>query len=327
MKWRIACNTFLCAGLLWMLTCTATRAQTTPSPSPAPRQSLDDAWWTGPILAAGASTLPRGHLLIEPYLYDVIRYGRYDRNGTRTAASHANIYGNLTYLLYGVSNRFTVGVLPAFGYNTVRGGPNSSHIGLGDVALLAQYNLARYRPGRWIPTASLVVQETLPTGKFDRLGTTNDGFGSGVYTTTVSLYTQAYFWMPNGRIFRWRVDASQAYSSTANVNDASVYGTTDGFHGSAKPGNAFFVDVSGEYSVTRSWVLALDAMYRRDGNTHVSGGSTNFNSGSSDTYYLVPAVEYSWTPNVGVIVGARLTPFGRNTSATVTPVAAINIVR
>ena len=47
------------------------------------RQSLDDAWWTGPILAASASTLPQGHALIEPYLYDVISNGRYDSEGER----------------------------------------------------------------------------------------------------------------------------------------------------------------------------------------------------------------------------------------------------
>ena len=31
------------------------------------RQSLSDAWWTGPIAAAGADTLPPGHVLFEPY--------------------------------------------------------------------------------------------------------------------------------------------------------------------------------------------------------------------------------------------------------------------
>jgi len=35
------------------------------------RQSLDDAWWSGPMLAPSAATLPRGHFLVEPYFYDV----------------------------------------------------------------------------------------------------------------------------------------------------------------------------------------------------------------------------------------------------------------
>jgi len=46
--------------------------QETSPPSSVVRQSLDDAWWTGPMLAPSAATLPRGHFLIEPYFYDVI---------------------------------------------------------------------------------------------------------------------------------------------------------------------------------------------------------------------------------------------------------------
>src|SRR5688572_33432995 len=87
-----------------------------PAPS-APQQSLDDAWWTGPIIAAGAGTLPQGHALVEPYLYDVIRYGRYDNDGDERNASRSHHYGSLTYILYGVTDRFTAGLIPTFGYN------------------------------------------------------------------------------------------------------------------------------------------------------------------------------------------------------------------
>src|SRR5262245_45256764 len=47
------------------------------------RQSRDDAWWTGPLLAASPVTLPPGHFLIEPYLYDAIPRGHYDSDGRR----------------------------------------------------------------------------------------------------------------------------------------------------------------------------------------------------------------------------------------------------
>jgi hypothetical protein len=40
--------------------------------APSSIQSLQDAWWTGPLLANSANTLPRGHFLVEPYIYDVI---------------------------------------------------------------------------------------------------------------------------------------------------------------------------------------------------------------------------------------------------------------
>ena len=32
--------------------------------NPSDRQSLDDAWWTGPMLAPSAATLPQVHFLI-----------------------------------------------------------------------------------------------------------------------------------------------------------------------------------------------------------------------------------------------------------------------
>ena len=47
---------------------TAAQQEASP-PSSFLRQSLEDALrWTGPILTAGAATLPRGHFLIEPNL-------------------------------------------------------------------------------------------------------------------------------------------------------------------------------------------------------------------------------------------------------------------
>ena len=47
-------------------------AQQAPPPLPVFHQPVEDAWWTGPMLAPSAATLPRGHFLIEPYLFDVI---------------------------------------------------------------------------------------------------------------------------------------------------------------------------------------------------------------------------------------------------------------
>jgi hypothetical protein len=42
---------------------------------------------------------------------------------------------------------------------------------------------------------------------------------------------------------------------------------------------------------------------------------------------FAPAIEYSWTPNLGVLLGVRVIPSGRNTTAAIAPVVAINFVR
>jgi hypothetical protein len=301
-------------------------AQETPSRPLTVYQSQDDAWWTGPMLANSAGTLPPGHFLLEPYLYDV-------------SAAHSNSYGSRTYVLYGLANRLTVGMIPALGYNTVSNGPSSSGMGLGDLTLLAQYQLSQFHEGSWIPTSSVEVQETFPTGRYDQLGNRpSDGFGSGAYTTTLQFNTQTYFWLPNGRILRMRFDVSEAFSNHVNVDGVSVYGTGAGFHGDAKPGSAFSADASWEYSVTRNWVLALDVTYSHQRNTPVTGYDTvdpnglpyplsiRMNSGSSEAFGFAPAIEYNWNSSIGVLFGTRVIVGGHNTVTTVTPAVALNVV-
>lgn len=298
-------------------------AQRTDS-SPA-RQSTDDAWWTGPMLAASPNTLPRGHFLVEPYIFDV-----------RTP--HTNGFGSLTYINYGLANNFTVGLIPTFGFNMVSEGTNSSGIGVGDLSLLAQYRLTHFHAGSWVPTTAIVIQEGFPTGKFDELGgRPSDGLGGGAHTTQLSLYSQTYFWMPNGRILRTRLDVSNTFSSDVNIEDVSVYGTAAGFRGRASPGTSQFVDLAGEYSVTQRWVLGIDLTFRHGANTRVVGydsldpegtpspPSIVFDSGSSDAFGFAPAIEYNWNPRFGVLLGTRIILAGHNTTSSITPALALNM--
>ena len=323
-------------ALLILSACLAA-AQQSAAPSSTPstlKQSLADAWWTGPLLAPSANTLPRGHVLIEPYLFDVITQGFYDSSGVRRSAPHANEFGSLTYINYGLANKFTVGVIPTFDYNEVTQGLSSSGIGVGDLTVQAQYRMRLFHEGSWLPTASIAVQETLPTGRYDQLADRpSNGLGAGAYTTTLCFYTQTFFWMPNGRILRTRFNVTQSFSRDVNVEDVSVYGTTQGFRGHASPGPALFINAAWEYSIARHWVLALDAVYRHQYNTPLSGYNLSdptqpisLNSGSSQVFGFAPAFEYNFSSKVGVILGTRIFPAGKNTTDSFTPAIALNIV-
>lgn len=302
-------------------------AENAPSSDEAGRQALDDAWWTGPVLAAGAGTLPKGRVLFEPYIYDAITYGHYDNSGTRQSSSRTHSFGSQSYLLYGLTNKVTVGLIPRFGYNDVEQGLDSSGIRVGDLTLQAQYRLSLFSEGRRIPTISLVLQKTFPTGKHDELGARlSDGLGSGAYSTTLAIYSQYYSWLPNGRILRTRFNVSRTISENADLQDVSVYGTPQGFRGTASPGGSLSIVAAGEYSLTRNWVFAMDLLYQHDNNTRVQGNLLNVNYGSSKRIGVVPAVEYNWSGRAGVIVGARWIADGRNADASITPVTAINLV-
>jgi hypothetical protein len=305
---------FLICVLGGLLHSVSVSAQTAPASA---RQSQDDAWWTGPMLANSAGTLPPGHFLVEPYLYDI-------------SSKHSDSYGSRTYVLYGLANRLTVGVIPVLGYNAFDTGSHGSRVGLGDWTVLAQYQLTQFHEGSWLPTISVEVQQAFPTGKYDRLGNRlADGLGSGAHTTTLQLNAQTYAWLPNGRILRMRLNLSKSFSNRATVEDASVYGTDDGFRGWAKPGDNVYAGLSWEYSLTRSWVLALDLTYSHNDSSRISGYApvpVRLDSGSSTAFGLAPALEYSWNPNMGVLLGVRMIRGGHNSTASTTPVVALNMV-
>jgi len=313
-------------------------AGATSASATAPPETLDQAWWTGPLLAPNAATLPQGHWLVEPYVYDLMTYGRFDRDGTLKSAGAAHAIGSQSYIEYGLVDRLTLGLIPRFGLHESSAGQDSSGLTVGDITLQGAFGLTQFRPGSWIPATSLVIGETVPTGKYDRLdGRTDGALGSGAYSTTVSLYSQTYLWMPNGRILRTRLDLSYEVSRWASVHGISVYGTSSGFNGRAHPGQSFVGDLAFEYSVTQRWVLATDFWWEHDGNTRLEGryGPAVSSAlppylvqdfGSDDLLYFAPAVEYNWSARMGVIAGARIAAAGRNVGATATPVAAINMV-
>jgi hypothetical protein len=300
-------------------------------------QSLDDAWWTGPLLAPNAATAPHGHLLIEPYFFDEITDSSFDSHGNRHALDGGHQLGSLTYIIYSLTDRLALGLLPRLGYIEPAGALNSSTPALGDTTLQLQYGLTRYSQGSWVPATSVVLAETFPTGRYDRLSRASDGLGQGAYTTALSLYAQDYLWLPNGRILRVRLDLTYAWSASVGLEDASVYGTGAGFRGRAYPGSSFTAIASGEYSLTRNWVLATDLVYEHNDSTRVAGiepttpGGSAFESlltetGASESQGLAPAIEYNFTSTVGVIAGVRILESGRNTTGSLTPVAAVNMV-
>jgi Putative MetA-pathway of phenol degradation len=298
-------------------------------------QSREDAWWTGPMLAPSGATLPTGHVLIEPYLFDVMTDGHFDASGVHHQGPYEHDIGSLTYMLYGLTDRVTLGAIPRFAFNEPAGAANSSGIGVGDFTVQAGYGLTQYRDGHLMPSISLVLDETLPTGRYDELSRPSNGFGTGAYQTAFSLYSQDYFWMPNGRILRGRLDLTYTLSSSVALRDVSVYGTPHGVRGRARPGDSFVADLAGEYSVTRNWVLALDVVYEYTASTRLRSAPAippgnpaylQSDSGSAYAVAFAPAVEYNFSSRIGVLLGVRIIQIGRNTSSSITPAVAVNMV-
>ncbi|HEV2594646.1 MAG TPA: hypothetical protein VGU01_05535 [Sphingomicrobium sp.] len=273
------------------------------------------------MLAASAETLSKGHVLIEPYLFDI-----------RTHSS--DHFANLTYLLYGLSNRLSVGMIALEGFVVPRHS-KSTAFAVGDTTLLAQYRLVRFGEHGSPATLSLVVLEGLPTAAFDQLENRNvAGVGTGARTTELALYLQSYVWLANGRILRLRLDVGHTLPSTARPRGESVYGTPASFRGDARRDPADVADTSFEYSLSKRVVLSWEMVWQHSGRVRICGlldrqnGPSAYSAGlpGSESFYVAPAVEYSWRSNIGVLVGLRLSPKGRNAPASITPALALNWV-
>jgi hypothetical protein len=303
---------------------------------PCHPDTIQDAWWTGPIAAPSPATLPRGHFLLEPYVYDARVRGQYDSSGKVNQSSRGNNVGSSTYALYGIRDHLSAGLIYSMEYDGHRQDAQSA-FGGGDPIVLIQYRLTQPKPCESRPIVAVNVRESLPMARYDRLLSDREtAFGSGTFGTSFALYTQASLCMPNGRILRTRLNTSLDISSKASIEGGSVYGTPNGFRGFAAPGKGVAVDLAGEYSMTRHWVVVSEILFQHRGSTHVSlnptvsqsnvtGYHTDLSSGFSTVVF--PAIEYNFTAALGVIVGAKITMFGSNSTASLGPVMAINYVR
>jgi hypothetical protein len=283
-------------------------------------ERLEDAWWTGPMVAASAETVPAEHVLIEPYFFDV--------HSTR----HDQIT-NLNYLLYGVTAGVSAGAIVTEADVLQPHDRSLAGFRLADVALLGQIRLTHFTPEKPIPTISLIFQESLPTGRYDELGQrAANALGTGGYATSAGVYFQDYVWLPNGHILRPRLDLLETFPQSATLNNRSVYGTPEGFSGQAKPGRSFTADLAAEYSINREWVLACDAVYHRSaatrviGRVEVDGSLTPLSTliGAQVGMSYAPAVEYNFSSNLGILLGVRLTRPSLGSPRLTTPVVAIN---
>src|SRR5437660_2027126 len=272
------------------------------------------ARWTGTMLASTAETLPHGHFYTEPYFYDVIVHGDHHP-------------GSSGFYQYGLLNNLTVGFQPSFATAT-------NHLGrgmaIGDFKLLSQLRLTHFTPQHRVPTIALVLNEVVPTGKFDRLAPSQEGHGSGAFATEVGVNVQHWFLLDNGRLLRARINVLHRFYDRTNVEGRSVYGTDASFRGHARPGARTTLIGAVEYSLTNEWVLAFDVEADFAGRTTVVGSETSggpnirTSSPASRDIGFAPAVEYNWSPSAGALFGIWIIPKGHNAPASVTPAIAIS---
>ena len=308
----------------------------------ADRESLGDAWWTGPLQTPSANTIPKNHWYIETYFVAEQDNGVYGNNGTKyganSAAAHAlgmpgydNNYNQETLMTYGVANNFNAQILTEFG--GTQGGTGvatSPGISVELVRIRTPYRLVKYKEGKPWPSFTVVPEVNVPVG------------GESVWKPGIGFWAIRPFWLPNGRILRPRVSEDIWFPkggknvSTAS-NPACLVNNVAATTCSLDTAKYAKTQIGVEYSLTKKWVPAFDFVIGNYGgqnkyNGVAAQGITGFTAAGVPVmgalagtrgYAIDPALEYNFTDNTGIIFGVEVTVGGTNAGSYIAPQIAL----
>ena len=284
-------------------------------------------WFTGSLEAPSPALPAAGILAIEPYFVYTNNNGSYDNSGVQHSITNgADVFTEETVLKYALTDRLSVEALPSFSRNLNN---HDSYTGLGDLPVEAEYRFNDEDNKTGFPSVTASLGMTLPTGHFDRLNMSFDGFGSGVYTAKEGILFQSLFDTSGHHPVRLRFYAT-AYEPIGNVSvrDNSVYGTSQGFQGTAMPGLSSVLGIGAGYALDQRWVLAFDVVQNFANGLHLQGANagnvTNTHGASSAALAVAPAVEYNFSDSIGIIAGVEFSVAGRNTPSYVAPQIALS---
>jgi len=306
-------------------------------------------WFTGPLLAPSGHAITSGHFNIEPYLYWTTTNGQYDANGK--AQSIAHHFYNLLFQLpiqIGTTPWMDIQLLPQVSYKQTQ----SQHaIRFGDFPIRFDIQLLLDNSYvSWYPAIKLFISETLPTGKYQKLNPQKLGTdisGAGSFSTAAGLVLSKLFRLSGIHFLALRLELGYGYSAPVHVKGFNAYGGGYGTKGVVFPGNNPFAILGLELSLTQRWVFAMDIYDTYTNKTRFKGqtgylapeigtilnaASPNqilfmpaaMKSPSSNQLSLAPALEYNWSPNLGIIGGVWFTVAGRNASRFISGVIAFN---
>lgn len=290
-------------------------------------------WFTGPLLAPAGHTIPKGHTNIEVYGLDVLTDGSYNNFGVlNTARTFRTLVVN-PIMTHGFTDWLDVQLVLPYVFNSTRG---VNYNRLADIGVTLGFQLVEQNGSPKRMDVRVLVQETLPTGRYQNLGPTNigtDSTGLGSYQTQFGLDFQYLFEVYNSHYLRTRLIFSRLYSTPVNVSGLNSYGGTIATRGKINPGTENGIDLAFEYTLTQNWVAVMEGTMSNGQATrfngilnigNIGGPGATIGSGQYREKALAPALEYNFSGNLGLIGGVWFPVSGKNTSHYMTYVLALN---
>ncbi len=294
--------------------------------------NVEPPWLTGPLIAVSAQVVPRGHVNIEPYFFVNAITGNY--NGEWKTVDMPIFWNNYFQcpIYIGLTSWMDFEILPTVYWNYTQ---HVAHWAFGDFPVVVAIQLYSAAPSRWFPNVKLILQETLPTGIYqklnpDDLNTTVGGGGS--WNTGIGIVFGKLHHIYKLIYFNYRLVLQYALPAPVHLKGFSIYGGGYGTDARFFPNQNFKADFGMELTLTQNWAFALDVIGIWGGASHYSGFAginadgtpAKLGSRSYVQYSLAPAIEYNWNAAIGIISGVWFTVAGKNFPIFRNGIVAIN---
>lgn len=285
----------------------------TSTPLNAPRTY--DPWMTGPFLAPTPINMQPGHPALEVAFTVFKTYGRYTSKGHLKKQETIWSLNPFLDFQFALTSRMGIETYLPF-ISNFKNGQSFSYFQ--DTDILCGYQIANDTSGSWVPDFRILLQQTFPTGKYQKLSPQKGGIdatGQGAFQTAPVVVFRKLF--PFSKTFlSLRGSLSYQFPTTVRVKGYNTYGGDPTTDGKVKPGNTLVAFFSGEYSFTQHWVAAFDTEFFYQGRSHFSGITTVPSSAPpSFQFSIAPEIEYNFNPSSGVLAGVWFTAAGKNASA------------
>lgn len=305
-----------------------------------PAEQLIQPWFTGPLLASGATTIPLGHVNTQPYFFATKIPDHYNKDWQAKKVPTFWALSTVVPTWIGLSSWMDIEIQPQWSWNhqSLVGG----HWAFGDLAVQLDFQLYRddFPPKNWIPSIKFAIRETCPTGKYRNLdpkkASTDEG-GSGSWATSFILVVGRIIHISGWHYLTARINGVYSIFAPVHVVGFNSYGGGYGTNGTVYPKPSFLADLGLEFSLTRNWALALDVVGAWRGGNDFSGKLGELPEGllekplfasntspSSIQYSIAPSIEYNFNANLGIVAGPWITLAGKNSNQFYSMVFSLN---
>lgn len=275
-----------------------------------------DPWYIGSLLSFNPINQAPKTLNLQPFVFAVNNYGRYDNLGN---LHNQDDKGTLTLALQMETGILSWLDITVYGQLIQITGEKGSHLEIAPTQVYLGFQALREQIGTPIPSVRLIFIEVFPTGPNNMQFNTKHSVitgAHGTYLTGGVLVVDKTFYQWPRHPIDVNFNFQYMFPSEVPIKNQKLYGGQPDPTGKVQPGQAIFVDLALQYTMTQKWYLASDFVFEYTMKNRFKGTSdAPLKSHSTALVSVTPSVEYCVSKNVGTLFSLWFSIYGKDMQA------------